>query len=128
MTLLLEDEIDISRGDMIVRAAEAPRIDKQFDAMLCWLGDAPLDINRKYLLRHTTRETKMMIAGIHYRLNINTLVQNASNHLVTNDIARVSFKLAQPICVDRYVENRATGAFIIIDESTNNTVGAGMIL
>ena len=70
----------------------------------------------------------MMIAGIHYRLNINTLVQNASNHLVTNDIARVSFKLAQPICVDRYVENRATGAFIIIDESTNNTVGAGMIL
>ena len=128
VTLLLEDEIDISRGDMIVRAAEAPRIDKQFDAMLCWLGDAPLDINRKYLLRHTTRETKMMIAGIHYRLNINTLVQNASNHLVTNDIARVSFKLAQPICVDRYVENRATGAFIIIDESTNNTVGAGMIL
>ena len=128
VTLLLEDEIDISRGDMIVKTGEAPRVDKQLDAMLCWLGEAPLDKNRKYLLRHTTRETKMMVAGIGYRLDINSLAQNEAQQLATNDIARISLKLAQPICIDSYAENRATGAFIIIDESSNNTVGAGMIL
>jgi sulfate adenylyltransferase subunit 1 len=128
VTILLEDEIDISRGDMIVKATEAPRVVKQFEAMVCWLSETSLDVNRKYLLRHTTREAKMMIAGIAYRLDINTLEQQASNQLVTNDIARVSFKLAQPVCADSYSENRATGAFIVIDESTNNTVAAGMIL
>ena len=105
-----------------------PRVDKQFDAMICWLGETPLDKNRKYLLRHTTREAKMMVSGIGYRLDINTLAQNTADQLATNDIARISFRLAQPICADRYEENRATGAFIVIDESTNNTVGAGMII
>ncbi len=128
VTLLLEDEIDISRGDMIVKADQLPRVDKQFDAMLCWLGEAPLDKNRKYLLRHTTRETKMMVGSIGYRLDINTLAQDEAQQLVTNDIARISLKVAQPVCIDSYAQNRATGAFIIIDESTNNTVGAGMIL
>ena len=128
VTILLDDEIDISRGDMIVKAKEAPRVDKQLDAMLCWLGEAPLDKNRKYLMRHTTRETRMIVAGIEYRLDINTLAQNDTQQLVTNDIARISLKLAQPICIDSYAENRATGAFIVVDESTNNTVGAGMIL
>ncbi len=128
VTILLEDEIDISRGDMIVKVAEAPRVVKQFEAMVCWLSESPLDVNRKYLLRHTTREAKTMIAGIAYRLDINTLEQKAANQLVTNDIARVNFKLAQPVCADSYAENRATGAFIVIDESSNNTVAAGMIL
>lgn len=96
--------------------------------MLCWLGEAPLDKNRKYLLRHTTRETKMMVGSIGYRLDINTLAQDEAQQLVTNDIARISLKVAQPVCIDSYAQNRATGAFIIIDESTNNTVGAGMIL
>ena len=128
ITLLLEDEIDISRGDMIVRTGEQPPVVKQVEAMLCWLTETPLDPRRKYLVRHTTREAKAMISGIGYRLDINTLERQAADKLAMNDIARVSFRLAQPIFPDRYERNRATGAFIVIDESTNNTVGAGMIV
>jgi sulfate adenylyltransferase subunit 1 len=131
VTLLLEDEIDISRGDMIVRANDPNRsvmAVRQFDAMLCWLSGTPLDLRRKYLVRQTTRETKAILTEITYRVDINSLENVAAETLAMNDIARVSFKLAQPLCVDRYAENRATGAFIVIDESSNNTVGAGMIL
>jgi len=128
VTLLLEDEVDISRGDMIVRAAESALVTRRIEAMLCWLGDTPLDPRRKYLIRQTTRETKAAIESIDYRLDINTLQQMPAEHLGMNDIARVAFKLAQPLCVEAYAENRSTGAFIVIDESSNNTVGAGMIL
>ena len=128
VTLLLDDEIDVSRGDMIVRAQELALVTRRIEAMLCWLGDTPLDPQRKYLIRQTTRETKAMIEAIDYRLDINTLQQLPAERLGMNDIARVTFKLAQPLCVDAYGENRSTGAFIVIDESSNNTVGAGMIL
>jgi sulfate adenylyltransferase subunit 1 len=128
VTLLLEDEIDISRGDMIVKSGELPTLSKQIDAMLCWLAEAPLDPRRKYLIRHTTRDSKAMLAGIDYRIDINTMEQQASERLVMNDIARVRFKLAQPIFADPYAESRGTGAFIVIDESSNNTIGAGMII
>ena len=127
VTLLLADEIDISRGDMIVKSAEQPEVLKQIDATLCWLSETPLSPARTYILRHTTREVKAKVAKIDYRLDVNTLEQEAATALAMNDIARLSLKLAQPIFADRYTENRATGAFIIIDESTNNTVGAGMI-
>jgi sulfate adenylyltransferase subunit 1 len=128
VTLLLEDEIDISRGDMIVKSGELPTLSKQIDAMLCWLAEAALDPRRKYLIRHTTRDSKAMLAGIDYRIDINTMEQQACERLVMNDIARVRFKLAQPIFADPYAESRGTGAFIVIDESSNNTIGAGMIL
>ncbi|HLA34647.1 MAG TPA: sulfate adenylyltransferase subunit CysN [Rhodocyclaceae bacterium] len=132
LTLLLEDEIDISRGDMIVRAEDgsekSARVTRQIDAMLCWLSETPLDPQRKYVIRQTTRETKAAVGGIGYRLDINSLQQMPAERLAMNDIARISFRLAQPLCVDAYAENRATGAFIVIDDSTNNTVGAGMIL
>ena len=128
VTLLLEDEIDISRGDMIVRPDEAPRVERELDAMLCWLSETPLDPRRKYLVRHTTRESKALLAGIGYRLDINTLDQRPAEALAMNDIARLRFKLAQPLFVDAYASNRATGAFIVIDEASNNTVGAGMII
>jgi sulfate adenylyltransferase subunit 1 len=101
---------------------------QRIDAMLCWLGESPLDARRKYLIRQTTRDARALLDGISYRLDINSLQQVAAEGIGMNDIARVAFKLAQPLVVDRYVENRATGAFIVIDESTNNTVGAGMIL
>ena len=127
VTLLLEDEIDISRGDLIVKSAEAPEAVKQIDATVCWLSETPLSPARTYLVRHTTREVKAKLAKIDYRLDVNTLEQEAASGLAMNDIARVTLKLAQPIVADRYADNRATGAFIIIDESTNNTVGAGMI-
>ncbi len=128
ITLLLADEIDISRGDMIVRTGESPTVARQIDAMLCWLSEAPLDARRKYLIRHTTRETKAALGAIDYRVDVNTSEQQSADKLAMNDIARVSFRLAQPLFIDRYAENRATGAFIVIDESTNNTVGAGMIV
>jgi sulfate adenylyltransferase subunit 1 len=128
VTLLLEDEVDVSRGDMIVRARESALVTRRIEAMLCWLGETPLDPQRKYLIRQTTREIKAALETIGYRLDINTLKQMPAERLGMNDIARIVFKLAQPLCVDAYAENRATGAFIVIDESSNNTVGAGMIL
>ena len=128
ITILLEDEIDISRGDMIVKTGEQPEVAKQIDAMLCWLSETPLDPRRKYLIRHTTRDSKAMIAGIEHRMDVNTMERQPADKLNMNDIAKVSFKLAQPIFPDAYARNRSTGAFIVIDESTNNTVGAGMII
>lgn len=128
VTLLLEDEIDTSRGDMIVKTGEAPEPVKQIEAFVCWLSESPLSPARTYIVRHTTRESKAKIGSIHYKVDVNTLEQQSTNDLKMNDIARLSFKLAQPLMVDSYESNRATGAFIIIDETTNNTVGAGMIV
>jgi sulfate adenylyltransferase subunit 1 len=128
ITLLLADEIDTSRGDMIVKTSEAPAAVKEIRATLCWLSETPLDRARTYLIRHTTRDAKAKLTGIDHRLDVNTLENQPADKLAMNDIAEVSFKLAQPLFVDAYTENRATGAFIVIDESNNNTVGAGMIL
>lgn len=128
VTLLLEDEIDISRGDMLVRTNERPLSVKQLDAMVCWLSETPLSPARTYIVRHTTRESKAKIGSIEYRVDVNTLERQHAEGLSMNDIARIHLRLAQPLFVDPYVKNRATGAFIIIDESTNNTVGAGMII
>ena len=128
VTLLLEDEIDTSRGDMIVKTGEAHEPVKQIDAFVCWLSETPLSTARTYIIRHTTRESKAKVGAIQYKVDVNTLEQQASSDLKMNDIARISFKLAQALMVDSYSANRATGAFIVIDESTNNTVGAGMIV
>ena len=128
ITLLLEDEIDTSRGDMIVKSSEAQEPVKQIDAFVCWLSETPMSTARTYIIRHTTRESKAKIGAIQYKVDVNTLEEQASTDLKMNDIARITFKLAQALMVDSYQLNRATGAFIIIDESTNNTVGAGMII
>lgn len=128
VTLLLEDEIDTSRGDMIVKTGEVPAPVKQIEAHICWLSETPLSPARSYIVRHTSRESKAKIGSIQYKVDVNTLEQQAASDLKMNDIARVQFKLAQALMVDRYEQNRATGAFILIDESTNNTVGAGMIV
>jgi sulfate adenylyltransferase subunit 1 len=128
VTLTLEDEIDISRGDMFVSSsAHPPRIEKVFDAMLCWLSDTPLDKNRKYLVKHTTRTAKCLISGIDYLVDVNTLEQHGADTLHMNDIARVAMKVQQPLVFDSYAIDRATGSFIVIDEASNNTVAAGMI-
>lgn len=128
VTLLLEDEIDTSRGDMIVKTGEAPEPVKQIEAHVCWLSETPLSPARTYIIRHTTRESKAKIGAIQYKVDVNTLEQQSTPDLKMNDIARLTFKLAQPLMIDSYKTNRATGAFIVIDESTNNTVGAGMIV
>ena len=128
ITLLLEDEIDTSRGDMIVKSNEAQEPVKQIDAFVCWLSETPMSTARTYVIRHTTRESKAKVGSIQYKVDVNTLEQQTTTDLKMNDIAHITFKLAQPLMVDSYTVNRATGAFIVIDESTNNTVGAGMII
>ncbi len=128
VTILLADEIDTSRGDMIVKSSEVPAAVKQIEATVCWMAEAPMDRARTYLIRHTTRDSKAKLAAIDHRLDVNTLEKVPAEKLAMNDIAQVTFKLAQPLFADPYLENRGTGAFIIIDESSNNTVGAGMIL
>jgi sulfate adenylyltransferase subunit 1 len=127
ITLTIEDHLDISRGDMLVKTGDTPRTSKAFDAMLCWLSEQPLDPGRKYLIKHTTRLVKVIISRIDYRVDVNTLDHETVNTLNMNDIAHVGLKVQSPIVFDDYARNRATGCFIIIDESSNNTVAAGMI-
>ncbi|HKO86887.1 MAG TPA: GTP-binding protein [Burkholderiales bacterium] len=127
-TLLLEDEIDISRGDMIALAASAPQALKSIQATVCWLSTEGLNPAARYLLKHTARTVKAKIAAINHKLDIHSMEKlPAPSALAMNDIANISINLAQPIFADRYAENRATGAFILIDEATNQTVAAGMI-
>ena len=131
VTLVLEDEIDISRGDMLVRTENtenAPRVEKAFEAMLCWLSETPLEKSRKYLVKHTTRSARCLIGSIAHRVDVNTLERLAVDTLVMNDIARVALKVQQPLVFDAYETGRATGSFIVIDEVSNDTVAAGMIV
>ncbi|MGC2166016.1 MAG: sulfate adenylyltransferase subunit CysN [Gallionella sp.] len=128
VTLTLSDELDISRGDMFVSSsAHPPRVEKEFDATLCWLSEAPLETNRKYLVKHTTRTARCLFSSIHHGVDVNTLEKHAADKLGMNDIAAVSIKTQQPLVFDSYDIDRATGSFIVIDEATNNTVAAGMI-
>ena len=128
VTLVLADAIDVSRGDMLVREHAAPATTRRLDATVCWLADAPLDPRRAYLLRHTTREVRASIVRIDHLWNTTTQTKvPAPDTLTRNDIGDLTLTLAQPVFADRYTENRATGAFILIDEATNGTVGAGLI-
>ena len=128
VTLRLADEIDISRGDLFVRSsAHPPKVEKEFEATLCWLSETPLDVSRKYLVKHTTRTAKCLFSRLDYRVDVNTLEQHAADRLHMNDIARVALKTQQPLVFDSYETDRATGSFIVIDEASNNTVAAGMI-
>ncbi|WP_394827637.1 sulfate adenylyltransferase subunit CysN [Pendulispora albinea] len=137
ITLMLEDEIDISRGDMIVKSESSSgvldrthrvQVAREARATVCWMGDAPLDPRRKYLMKHTTRTVHARVEGIDHRLDVNTLTRQSAAELKMNDIGQVRFKLQNPLAFDAYQVNRATGAFILIDSTTNNTVGAGMLL
>ncbi len=128
VTLALDDELDIGRGDMLVREYSTPRTTTEVDATVCWLSDTAFDPRRKYLLRHTTREVRARIDRIDFRWNVSTQQHEpALETLAMNDIGSVGLKLSQPVFADRYVDNRATGSFILIDELSNNTVAAGLI-
>jgi len=126
--LVLEDEVDVSRGDLLARPDDAPEPTRRLDAVLCWLSERPLSPQRRYLVRHTTRESKAQLAEIAWRVDLAALEQVPAETLAMNDIGRVSLRLAAPIAADPYVSSRATGAIIVVDEATNDTVGAGMIL
>ena len=128
LTLLLADDLDISRGDMIVGGFEPPAIKQTIAARLCWLSAEPFEPQRRYLLRHTTRSVRAQLRNIDARVNIHTLEREAfSGELKMNDIVHAHFALQQPIACDAYTSNRTTGAFILIDEVTNQTVAAGLI-
>jgi len=126
--LVLDDEIDVSRGDMIVHADARPVVARRLVADLCWLADQPLDARRTYRLRHTTREVRARVERLESRWNVSTLEREPDPpSLGPNDIARVRLLLAQPVCADAYRDVPATGAFVLIDETTNDTVAAGMV-
>lgn len=127
ITLVLEDEIDTSRGDLICKVNEEPQLTKQFNANLCWMSESKFKLSGKYTLKQTSLKTKAITVGINYKLDINSYEQQASTELQLNDIANISLKLMKPIAADLYKDNRNTGSFILIDETTNNTVAAGMI-
>ncbi|MGB8517183.1 MAG: sulfate adenylyltransferase subunit CysN [Gallionella sp.] len=129
ITITLSDEIDISRGDMIVKSSNhPPKVEKEFQAMLCWLSESPLDKQRKYLVKHTTRTAKCLFSSIDYRVDVNTLERHSNPTVNMNDIAHVAMKIQQPLVFDSYQIDHGTGSFIVIDEATNNTVAAGMII
>ena len=129
ITMTLEDDIDISRGDMIVRKNNSPEAKQDIDLMICWLSDTPLQLRGKYTIKHTSKDARCMIKNILYKVDINTLHRNEEDsNIVSNDIARVSIRTTSPLFTDPYSSNRNTGSVILIDEATNNTVGAGMII
>ncbi|WP_306370016.1 sulfate adenylyltransferase subunit CysN [Nocardiopsis sp. CC223A] len=130
VTLLLEDEIDISRGDMICRPNNMPTASQDIEAMVCWMTDArKLTPRSKLIVKHTTRTAKVMVKDLRYRLDVNTLHRDEqADHLALNEIGRVRLRSTQPLFVDEYSRNRQTGGFILIDEATNATVGAGMVV
>jgi len=127
VTLTLADEIDISRGDMIVRKGNLPQKSTDIDATMCWMSEDPLDTSKTYQLQHTTRRVRALVTKINYRINVDTMHREDAQMLQLNEIGRVQLTTTQPLFYDRYDLNRATGSFILIDPATNNTVAAGMI-
>ena len=129
VSIRLEDELDISRGDMLVRVNNVPTVSQDIDLMICWMTPAKLQPNSKYFIRHTTREARCVIKEILYKVDINTLHRIQDDKTIgMNDIARISLRTTKPFFFDKYQINRNTGSVILIDEGTNETVGAGMII
>ncbi|MGW0502569.1 sulfate adenylyltransferase subunit 1 [Micromonospora sp. NPDC003241] len=130
VTVRLTDEIDISRGDMICRPNNAPAVAQDIEAMVCWMDESrPLQVGGKYAIKHTTRSARAIVRGLHYRLDINSLHRDeTATELRLNEIGRVRLRTTVPLLADEYRRNRTTGGFVIIDETTNRTVGAAMIV
>jgi bifunctional enzyme CysN/CysC len=128
VTLTLEDEIDVSRGDMIVRPGNLPKVDHRVEAMLVWMHEEPMVPGKQYLIKQTTRTAPGVINTLRYRIDVNTLHRQDAPVLKLNEIGRCQLTLTQPLCFDAYRRNRSTGAFVVIDRITNSTVAAGMIL
>jgi sulfate adenylyltransferase subunit 1 len=130
VSILLEDDYDLSRGDMIVRANNQPEVTQDIEIMLVWFDQsAPLRLNGKYTVMHTTKQARCIVKDIRYKLDINTLHRDQEDlEIKMNDVARVVLRTTKPLFVDSYRKNRITGSMILVDEGTNNTVGAGMVI
>jgi sulfate adenylyltransferase large subunit len=129
VTIRLADDIDVSRGDMLADPEQPPTVARELEATVCWMSEKPLEARAKLAIKHTTRTVRAIVDELVSVVDIHTLEdQPAPAQLELNDIARVRLRLSEPLAVDSYADNRSTGAFILIDEATNDTVGAGMIL
>jgi sulfate adenylyltransferase large subunit len=128
VTLRLTDEIDISRGDMLVEEDDQPVSARELDAMVCWMAETPMSPRGRYALKHTTRGARVIVDELEHRIDVNTLMHEPATELALNEIGRVQLRCSSPLMVDPYSRNRTTGSFILIDEATNDTVAAGMVL
>ncbi len=129
VSILLEDDIDVSRGDMLCRPHNQPTVANELDAMICWMSDAPLRERGRYLLKHTTRTVKALVDNLRYRIDVNTLHRDQqADELGLNEIGRLRLRTSGPLLLDPYDLSRTTGGFILIDETTYDTVGAGMVV
>ena len=129
VTIRLDDDLDVGRGDMIARPNNQPTATQDVEAMVCWMGDRPLAPRGRYLVKHTTSTVKALVADLEYRLDVNTLHRDeAATQLALNEIGRVRLRTQKPLLVDEYRRNRTTGSFILVDEQFGDTVGAGMVL
>lgn len=129
ITLTLADDIDLSRGDMVVRANNQPEMTQDIDFMMCWMGNESFDPRKKYTVLHTTNKVRCVVREVLYKVDINTLHRNEGDKEIhMNDIARVKIRTTKPLLCDSYTQNRSTGSLILVDEATNNTVAAGMII
>ncbi|MBA2383072.1 MAG: sulfate adenylyltransferase, partial [Actinobacteria bacterium] len=128
VTVRLADDVDVSRGDLLADPEQAPVVARELEATVCWMAERPLVRGTRLVVKHTTRTVRAIADELPSVVDIHTLEdRDAPERLELNDIARVRLRLAEPLAVDPYAENRATGSFILIDEATNDTVGAGMI-
>jgi bifunctional enzyme CysN/CysC len=130
VTVRLADEIDISRGDLICRPHNAPTVTQDIEAMVCWMDETrPLTVGGKYAVKHTTRAARAVVRGLQYRLDVNSLHRDESaTELTLNEIGRIRLRTTVPLLADEYRRNRTTGGFILVDETTNRTVAAAMII
>jgi sulfate adenylyltransferase large subunit len=128
VTVRVTDELDISRGDMLVEADDPPAAARELDAMVCWMGSGVLRPGARLVIKHTTRVTRARLEELEYRVDVNTLDHVAAEELTLNEIGRVRLRTGSPLIVDPYARNRTTGSFILIDEASNDTVAAGMVL
>jgi sulfate adenylyltransferase large subunit len=128
VTLTLEDEIDVGRGDMLIRPNNVPDVNNVFEAILCWMDAANLQPSKKYYVKHTTLLTRCMVEQLRYRIDVNTLHREPAAYLTINEIGRARIKTLKPLFLDPYPMNRATGCFIMIDPMTHDTVAGGMVL
>ena len=127
--MTLDTDIDISRGDMIVRENNVPEISQDIDIMICWMNEKILSVNGKYLVKHTTKDVRCIVKEIRYKIDINSLHRLENDKIIgMNDIARIRIRTTAPLFFDSYRKNRITGSVILIDEGTNETVAAGMIV
>lgn len=128
VAILLNDEIDISRGDLIAPVDDLPIVAKEAEAFLCWMHEVPMQKGKRYWIKHTANSTKVAFTELQYRVNIQSLEEESAPTLGLNEIGKVNLRTASPIVFDDYYRNRQLGGFIVIDEQSNATVGAGMLL